>query len=262
MIKLYHGSGAQDIGLLGAAMPPEKWSQLRATVARLLRARKAILAAETLEKIPFEIRNGTNVFSDDFCVLYWSTSSIESYVEAAEWAEKKTYADAFTKIAETVSEIGHYIRFIAVDLNTEEQLAPVASPNLNITSDVVERALRDAEQLIRGGAVSGLDRVHTALVGYLQSACNRHSIAYPKDPGVTTLFKLLRTSHPAFNNVLDEDVDRIVKALSVIVDALNPLRNRGSMAHANEHLLDEPEAMLAINSARSILHYLDAKLGK
>jgi Abortive infection C-terminus len=40
------------------------------------------------------------------------------------------------------------------------------------------------------------------------------------------------------------------------------LRNNASVAHPNEALLDEPEAMLAINAARTILHYLDAKLTK
>jgi hypothetical protein len=44
------------------------------------------------------------------------------------------------------------------------------------------------------------------------------------------------------------------------VDALNPLRNKASVAHANPVLLPEPEAMLVINAARSILHYVDEKV--
>jgi hypothetical protein len=32
------------------------------------------------------------------------------------------------------------------------------------------------------------------------------------------------------------------------------------MAHPNEDLLEEPEAMLAANAVRSLLHYLNMKL--
>jgi hypothetical protein len=33
-----------------------------------------------------------------------------------------------------------------------------------------------------------------------------------------------------------------------------------SLAHPNECLIGEPEAMLVVNATRTILHYLDAKL--
>ena len=44
------------------------------------------------------------------------------------------------------------------------------------------------------------------------------------------------------------------------MDALNPARNRGSVAHPNQQLLDADEAMLFINSARTVLQFLNAKL--
>ncbi len=43
------------------------------------------------------------------------------------------------------------------------------------------------------------------------------------------------------------------------MDVLNPIRNSASMAHPNADLLEDPEAMLVINAARTILHYIDAK---
>jgi hypothetical protein len=46
-----------------------------------------------------------------------------------------------------------------------------------------------------------------------------------------------------------------------IMDVLNPIRNNASMAHPND-LLDPPEAMLVINAARTILHYIDTKLAE
>jgi len=53
---------------------------------------------------------------------------------------------------------------------------------------------------------------------------------------------------------------RVLRALSTIADALNPLRNQTSVAHPNETLLQQPEAMLVVNAVRTILHYLDSKL--
>ena len=46
---------------------------------------------------------------------------------------------------------------------------------------------------------------------------------------------------------------RVALAMANIVDALNPLRNRASLAHPNTGLLEEPEAMLVINAVRTLL---------
>jgi hypothetical protein len=138
----------------------------------------------------------------------------------------------------------------------------VASPTPRITSQVVEAAIKDAEHLIPSrGAVNGLDRVHTTLHGYLLVACDDAGITYGDDPGVTDLYKLLRRQHPALQATgpRADDVEKILRSFSAVLDAMNPLRNRASLAHPNPTLLAEAEAMLVINAARTILHYLDAK---
>lgn len=68
--------------------------------------------------------------------------------------------------------------------------------------------------------------------------------------------------HPVLSSAFPhaDHVFRAIRGIASVLDALNPLRNRGSVSHPIETLLEEPEAMLAINSARTILHYLDAKL--
>jgi hypothetical protein len=135
----------------------------------------------------------------------------------------------------------------------------------SITSDVVERAINDAETLIRTqGATSGVDRLHTALHGYLRKTCEDAAIAYEDSASMTALFKRIKADHPAFqeDGPRAQDITQVMRAMSAIMDALNPLRNNASVAHPNETLLDEPEAMLAINATRTILHYLDAKVSK
>jgi hypothetical protein len=74
----------------------------------------------------------------------------------------------------------------------------------------------------------------------------------------------MRENHPALRDmgVQDDAMRKIVFSIGNILDALNPLRNRGSLAHANDQLLERDEALLAINLTRSIIQYLDSKTGE
>ena len=56
-----------------------------------------------------------------------------------------------------------------------------------------------------------------------------------------------------------EEIGRVLQACATIMDALNPLRNKLSVAHPNEQLLGDDEAMLVVNITRTLLHYFDAK---
>lgn len=263
MIRLYQGGGSAEIQLQDKALDREAWVQLRGNALRLLRARRADDAARLLEAYPWELYEGTNFFGDEFTVLYFS-APLAQYVELAEREQDKTAAPAFRTLAETLSEIGPYVRFIAVELDKKEGPTPVASPSPQITSDAVEQALADAEQLIASrGATSGVDHVHTAFHGYLLAVCKQAGIQVPShDPGITQLFKVIRENHPAFvrTHGAGEEVNRIARALASVVGALNQIRNRVTLAHPNEALLEEPEAMFVINVVRTMLHYPDSRI--
>lgn len=143
-----------------------------------------------------------------------------------------------------------------------EGASPVATPAPRISSAVVERAISDLETLLQtNGAVSGVDRVHTALHGYLRAVCDSEGIPYDRDESMTRLFRLLRQYHPALQNLgtRSSDIVRILQSFANIMDVLNPIRNNASVAHPNADLLEKDEAMLVINAARTLLHYLDAK---
>lgn len=134
---------------------------------------------------------------------------------------------------------------------------------LAVRNETVERAIQDAAVLIREqGNTSGVDRVHTALHGYLRALCAKHGVAAEDNADAARLLKLLRTQVPALRPGLtrEEDVARVQGALGTIVDALNPIRNQASLAHPNPALLDVPEAALSIDAARSVLNYLNRKL--
>ncbi len=81
------------------------------------------------------------------------------------------------------------------------------------------------------------------------------------DADITALFGLIREKHPKLQtHAPGVEGTNILRGMARIVDALNPVRNRHSMAHPSEELLDEPEALLAVNAVKSLLHYLNTKL--
>lgn len=144
-----------------------------------------------------------------------------------------------------------------------EGAPPVSTPTLAITSTTVELALNDAETLIQtNGATSGVDRLHTALHGYLRAVCESESILYDQSDSMNRLFRLIRQHHPKLQNLgpRAQEIERILQSFANIMDALNPIRNNASIAHPNATLLDGNEAILVINTARTLLHYLNAKL--
>ncbi|MDP1716155.1 MAG: abortive infection family protein [Anaerolineales bacterium] len=145
-----------------------------------------------------------------------------------------------------------------------EGASPIATPDPKTTSVIVERAISDVEALLQSnGAISGVDRIHTALHGYLQAVCDSEKITYAKDDSMAKLFKSLRQSHPALQNLgsRSQDIERVFQSFASVLDALNPIRNNASVAHPNNDLLEKDEAMLVINAARTLWHYLDAKFG-
>jgi len=263
MLKLYHQrSGARDFTVGSVDRSFDEWTQIRLGASRILYSQGHELASNLLKKIPFEVYNGTNSFGDDFLVLY-AKVPLEQYIDLKRFESVPKLSRVFEQIARTVSELGLTVRFIAAELDNQSVPEPVNSPTPEVTSDSVVRALRDAGTLISSsGATSAVDRLHTAFHGYLIAKCKKEGIVYTSGQNIIQLFKAIRTNHPAFQKPTPrkQDIDRILKSMATIVDALNPVRNMASMAHPSESLIEEEEAMLFINAIRTLLHYLESKL--
>ncbi len=123
------------------------------------------------------------------------------------------------------------------------------------TRAVVIRALGDADNLLRtSGATSAIDRIHTALHGHLLALCESSKIEIEEGANSTRALKLLRQHHPALQvtGPRAQDITRVLNSLANVLDTLNPIRNNASVAHSNLELLDDPEALLAINAGRTI----------
>lgn len=152
---------------------------------------------------------------------------------------------------------------IAASLGLNHSYVSAVAPRTLSATEVVERALMDADRLLHSnGAVSCIDRLHTALHGYLRHICSTASISVANDASVTTLFKQLKLHHPALQDLGSQgtDISRILNGFSSVVDAINTIRNHASVAHPNEILLDEAEAILVVNVTRTLFHYLSTKM--
>lgn len=140
----------------------------------------------------------------------------------------------------------------------------VDTPVIQHTIEVVFEALKDAEALLKSrGPKSAVDRAHTALHGYLKRLCQNKGIVMPIDPSLTAVFKVLREKLPELSAIYPHDAEakRVLGSMASALDSLNTIRNRGTMAHPNELLLDDAEAMLYINLARTVMAYIEAKSG-
>jgi hypothetical protein len=151
---------------------------------------------------------------------------------------------------------------VAARLETDGR---VDTPVIVHTSEVVYEALKGAEVLLhRSGPKNAVDRAHTALHGYLKKLCVDRGEALPNDPSLTYVFKILREKFPEFREAINHDSEakKMFGSLAGAIEALNTIRNRGSLAHPNELLIEAPEAMLYINLSRAILSYIESKIKK
>lgn len=90
----------------------------------------------------------------------------------------------------------------------------IGSGDLKQTSEAVRAALQDAQTLMdKEGPVRAVDRVHTALHGYLKAACRDKGIEVAELATIGALLKVLRASHIKLLN-LGERSDEITIILN------------------------------------------------
>ncbi len=136
-------------------------------------------------------------------------------------------------------------------------------PAVQRPSMVVQRAIREAEVSLDGSnPVAAVDRVHTALHGYLRTVCLDASIEVPEDASASKLLTLILQGHPKFNESIPHlrSSRTILRTLGAMVAALGTVRNNGTLAHPNDDLIDEPEARLAIDAAYAVITYIEHRL--
>jgi hypothetical protein len=263
MVTLYQsGGGCSECDLIKPVGLAEAWVKLRNNALTLLSAQHNGEAAQILETEGFELFEATNGFGDEFFALA-KKAKADAYVDYANKAHDEALRYAYVNLASVFTHMGFFVRFIVVELDTDADIDPVSIPAAVAPVEIIMRALRDAEQLLSSsGAISAIDRAHTALHGYLKWICEQAGTTpTSRDPNITELLKAA-ARHPKLSQSAthSETVEKILRAFASAVDAINQVRNRGSMAHPNETLVDEADAMLVLNATRTIFRYFDDRL--
>ncbi len=145
-------------------------------------------------------------------------------------------------------------------LKLAEQLEKSSLDDISnfIDSEISLETFADAVLLLKErGAKSAMDRVHTFFHGFLLSVCRKSKFEFKKEEGITGLFKIIRENHPAFKDNQSDAVNKIIRSLGSIIDALNPIRNHHSLAHPNENLLHEEESHFVIEIVTACTKYID-----
>ena len=130
-------------------------------------------------------------------------------------------------------------------------------------SEVVELALRDAENLIQtSGPVSAVDRMHTALHGLLKYICVNAGVTLAQDASLNTALKKARECDPRLHPTgpRAEEISRIIQSMASAMDAISVIRNNASPAHPNQDLVGVDEARLAVNATRTMFVYISSKI--
>jgi hypothetical protein len=265
MLRLYQaGGGSSEVDMRDQAHP-DRWRRVREMAVRFLGARGLGEAADLLVNVPFDLYEGTNFFGDDFLVLH-ADVPLAQYLTLSEMVDDQGARRRFRDIAAALDELDHSVRFITASMSEDAEPAVVPAPTPTSSSDALERAMAEVERaLSRGEPAAGIDRIHTALHAHLRAVAEAAGLTPGSDAGVVDVFRLLRSSHPAFQEAGPRagDVARVLNAMATVVDALNPLRNRASLAHVPEDsLLADAEAMLVINAVRTMLHYVEKKTAR
>lgn len=118
----------------------------------------------------------------------------------------------------------------------------------------LKKGLKDAEVLLdQRGPEHAVDRVHTALHGFLLQVLNNEGDRTVGDETLMGMFKRFRSEYCA---AAREDSKRILGGLSTVVDALNYMRNHASGAHPSSRM-SRAEGRLAVHSAMTLLHFVN-----
>ncbi len=206
--------------------------------------------------------------------LSWSESDLEYHAELAA-SDAPGFIAAFCDACEMLESVGvavpghqyvnnilekHGVPFRVKNnqlAEAEDHLSPPV-PSDDSAESTVSRALADAKALVgHSNAASAIDRAHTALHAYLIKLCEDASIHTDSDISLSKAFKLLRREHPALapDGPRAEDITKILQSFASAIDAFSTIRNKASLAHAND-LLEEPEATAALNSIYTVFRYL------
>lgn len=127
-------------------------------------------------------------------------------------------------------------------------------------TEVIGKAISDAELLMGEGKYdSAFDRIHTAFHGYLRKLLDNKGVAYVESDTLSQLYTKLHTE--LCSNIgsteIAELVKRSLRSASGVIAAINEMRNKHSLSHPNNDLLQKREAEFAIRLIKDLSDYIN-----
>ena len=128
-------------------------------------------------------------------------------------------------------------------------------------TEVISKAIADAELLMEQGKYdSAFDRIHTAFHGYLRKILDNKQVGYEESDTLSQLYTKLHTEVSANigSTEIAELVRKSLRSASGVIAAINEMRNRHSLSHPNDDLLQKREAEFAIKLVKDMSDYINS----
>ncbi|NEO31281.1 MAG: abortive infection family protein [Symploca sp. SIO3C6] len=130
------------------------------------------------------------------------------------------------------------------------------APNYEDQSfDALVRSVKSSIE--RGEPETGLDRLHTYLVKYFRSLCNKKGINTSRDKPLHSLVGEYVKALEREGLIESEMTKRILKSSISVMEAFNRVRNEHSLAHDNK-LLNRNESFLILGHVASSIKFIDS----
>lgn len=102
----------------------------------------------------------------------------------------------------------------------------------------------------------GIDRLHTFVVKYIRTLCEKHEVQFDGNTPLHSLFGGYIKHLKSENKIETLMTERILKSSISVLDAFNDVRNNQSFAHDNQ-LLNYEESLLIFNDIANILRFIE-----
>lgn len=128
------------------------------------------------------------------------------------------------------------------------------------STDVIKSAIDNAELFMEAGQYdSAFDRIHTAFHGFLRSKLDDFGIDYAESDTLSQLYTKLHSV--LAENITPQEVADLVKTTirsgSGVISSINDIRNRYSLAHPNEVIINKREAEFTLQMIKVITDYIN-----
>jgi len=121
--------------------------------------------------------------------------------------------------------------------------------NVALLADDVKKSI------LEGCPQKGLDRMHTYLVGFLRSRCEKHQIPFDESDTINSMIAKLIKIYESKGYIQSDCSLLIAKSQISIFEKFNHVRNRQSLAHDNE-ILGNSESLYLLNSIVGSIRFI------